>query len=140
MRPLDDPRASSFMMPATSLRVARRAGMMPAMSVDRHARAATKPITTGSRVATSQSGVSCVASPALKKSMPTLATTRPTAAPASASTSVSASSCMTVRRRLAPSAVRIAISLPRATVRASSRLATFAHAMRSTPNTAPSIV
>ena len=59
--------------------------------------------------------------------------------PATASTSVSASSCKMVRRRPAPSAVLIAISLVRRAVRASSRFATFAHAIRSTPNTAPSI-
>ncbi len=45
-----------------------------------------------------------------------------------------------VRARLAPSAVRMATSLLRDAVRASSRLATLAQAMSSTPNTAASIV
>ena len=77
MRPLDDPRASSFMTAATSVFEARRAGIVPAASVDSPVRPTTKAMTAGSIVATSHSGVSWVASPALKKSMPTLATTRP---------------------------------------------------------------
>ena len=47
------------------------------------------------------------------------------------------SSCMTSRRRDAPSAVRIAISPLRAVARASSRLATLPQAMSSTSPTAP---
>ncbi len=140
MRPLDEPRASSFMIAAMLVWVARRAGIVPAASVDRPVRPTTKAMTIGSIVATSHSGVSRVARPALKKSMPTLATSRPTAAPARASTNVSPSSCATVRTRLAPSAVRTATSLLRAAERASSRLATLAQAISSTPNTAPSIV
>ena len=140
MRMLDEPRASSFITSATLAFDARRAGSVPAIRDDRTVSAITNAMTPGSSEATNHKGISWVARPALKKSMPTFAMTRPTPAPTMARTSVSASSCAMVRDRLAPSAVRIATSLLRDTVRASRRLATFAHAIRSTPNTAPSIV
>ena len=57
---------------------------------------------------------------------------------AAASSTLSVSSCRATRPRVAPSAVRIASSRRRALARASSRLATLAHAMRSTNPTAPS--
>ncbi len=132
----EDPRASSLRISATSVREARKAGIVPARMVERNVRPITNAITPGSRLATSQSGNSWLARAALKKSIPILATTRPAAAPTTESTRASASSCDTVRHRLAPSAVRIATSFDRMRVRASSRLATFAQAMSSTPNTA----
>ena len=46
----------------------------------------------------------------------------------------------TSRQRLAPSAARMPISRSRAVARASSRFATFAHAMSSTIPTAPSSI
>ena len=140
MRTPDEPRASSFITSAMFVLDARSAGMVPAISVESAVSPTTNAMTTGSSVATNHSGISCVARLALKKSMPTFATTSPAAAPAAASTSASASSWVTVRLRLAPRAVRTAISLLRSTVRASSRLATFAHAISRTPKTAPSIV
>ena len=60
--------------------------------------------------------------------------------PASARTTLSTSICRTRRRRLAPSAVLIAISFSRTDARTSSRLATFAHAMSTTTPTAASRV
>ena len=60
------------------------------------------------------------------------ASSRPTAPPSAPSTVLSTSSCRTRRPRLAPSDRRMAISCRRAAARASSRLATLAHAMSST--------
>ena len=56
----------------------------------------------------------------------------PPMAPAAESTRLSASSCRTIRHRLAPSAARTASSRARPVPRASSRFATLAHAMSST--------
>ena len=55
----------------------------------------------------------------------------------SASSTLSISSCRTISPRLAPSAVRTAISLLRARARESSRLVTLAHAISRTRATAP---
>ena len=57
---------------------------------------------------------------------------RAATAPSTASTALSARSCRASRPRSAPSARRTAISRLRCTARASSRLATLAHAMSST--------
>ena len=73
----------------------------------------------------------------LKRRSSQPASTSPVPAPAIASRMLSVSSCRTMRHRAAPSAVRIASSRRRATLRASSRLATFAHAMSRTNATAP---
>jgi hypothetical protein len=62
---------------------------------------------------------------------------RPTAAPATASSTLSVSSCRTSRPRLAPIAARIDTSRVRPADRASSRFATFTHAISSTQHTAP---
>ncbi len=62
---------------------------------------------------------------------------RPSAPPATARSSVSANICCRTRRRLAPSAVRTAISLRRPRVFARTRLATLAQAIRRTKPTAP---
>ncbi len=69
---------------------------------------------------------------------PQYASSRPSTPPASASSRLSVSSWRTSRSRLAPSAVRTAISFERAAARASNRLATLAQAMSSTNPTAPS--
>ena len=62
---------------------------------------------------------------------------RPNAPPARARSTLSARSCCTIRKRLAPSAKRTAISRCLADPRASRRFATFAHAMSKTmPTTA----
>ena len=55
----------------------------------------------------------------------------------SASSTLSTSSCRTMRQRVAPSDTRTEISRERFAERASSRLATFAQAMSSTKPTAP---
>ncbi len=60
----------------------------------------------------------------------------PSAAPVRATSTLSVRSCRTTRQPSAPSATRTAISFERAVARASSRLATLAHAMRSTNPTA----
>ena len=57
-------------------------------------------------------------------------------AAAAASRTLSTNICIAIRRRLAPIAVRIAISFCRPTARASSRLATLEHAISSTNPTA----
>ena len=59
--------------------------------------------------------------------------------PMKPSTTLSSSSCRTMRQRVAPRAMRIAISRARCAERESSRLATFAQAMSSTKLTAPII-
>ena len=61
----------------------------------------------------------------------------PSAPPISESTTLSVSSCRTMRRRPAPSADRTASSRMRTVARASSRLATLAQQMRSTKPTTP---
>ena len=65
---------------------------------------------------------------------------KPPAAPKIDNNKPSPRSCPTIRVRLAPSAVRIAISRCRAVERASKRLVTFAHAMSNTNATAARIV
>ncbi len=75
-----------------------------------------------------------------KRSSENFVSTRPTRAPPKESRRVSLRSCRSTRVRAAPSALRMASSLPRAMVVASRRLATLAQAMSSTPNTATNIV
>ena len=65
------------------------------------------------------------------------ANSRPSSPPASASRQLSVTNCATRRLRLAPSAARTPSSLVLAVARASSRFATFAHAISSTSATAP---
>ena len=67
---------------------------------------------------------------------PTRASNRPSAPPAIDSSTPSVMNCRSSRPRLAPSAVRTANSRCRASARASSRLARFAHAISSTRPTA----
>ncbi|HOK45708.1 MAG TPA: hypothetical protein PLK67_07245, partial [Bryobacteraceae bacterium] len=64
----------------------------------------------------------------------------PSAPPAAASNTLSVRSCTIMSRREAPSAARSAISFFRSAARASSRLATFTHAISSTTQTAPSSI
>ncbi len=71
-------------------------------------------------------------------SMPQPPSTTPAMPPIAASSRLSVSSCRTSRPRPAPSATRTATSRARAEARASSRLATLAHAINSTNATAPS--
>ena len=67
---------------------------------------------------------------------PAAPTAAPSAPPAAASTTHSARTCCTIRVRLAPIAIRTAISRCRVVPRASSRFATLAQTMRSTAATA----
>ena len=61
----------------------------------------------------------------------------PSTPPAAASTRLSVSNCVTIRRRPAPSAARTASSRVRTVARASTRLATFAQHRSSTKPTTP---
>ena len=70
----------------------------------------------------------------------TAASARPAAAPAAARTRLSVRSCRASRARLAPRAVRTAISELRRVARIRSRFATFAHAISVTSPTAPSSI
>ena len=69
--------------------------------------------------------------------MPTMPSAEPSAAPAKESSTLSVSSCRTMRPRLAPIAARMAISRRRPMARANSRLATLAQAISRTKLTAP---
>ena len=69
---------------------------------------------------------------------PASARSNPRPAPRNASNTLSVKNCRVRRKRLAPSASRNAISFSRAAARASSKLATFAQAIRRTKPTAPS--
>ena len=71
---------------------------------------------------------------------PKYAAAMPKAVPTAARTNASVRNCLTTAPRDAPSAVRMPTSFVRCAARSSSRLATFAQAMSSTKNTAPSIV
>ena len=71
-----------------------------------------------------------------RKTIAPLASRTPTTRPSPPRTRLSASSCRTMRLRVAPSELRRAISCRRAVARASSRLATFAQAMSITTPTA----
>ena len=70
--------------------------------------------------------------------IPAVPRSRPSAPPTNDSMRLSVSSCRMMRPRPAPMAARTAISRLRVVARASSRFATFAHAMSSTKLTAPS--
>ena len=136
----EEPRLSSLSTSWTLSRVAWSAGTTPAMSAETTVVAATNASTGPSTLMTIQNGGSVAAMALLKSRTPTHAMAMPSSAPTPASTSDSVSSCATIRRRLAPRAVRIATSLVREAARASSRFATLEQAMSSTPNTAPIIV
>ena len=69
--------------------------------------------------------------------MPAVRKPEPGDAATNASSTLSTSSCRTRRQRVAPIEMRTAISRERPDARASSRLATFAHAISSTKATAP---
>ena len=69
--------------------------------------------------------------------MPTEASNVPIRPETAPSTTLSVSSCRTIRPALAPSAARTAISRARAVLRASERLVTLAAAITNTQNTAP---
>ena len=80
----------------------------------------------------------CAAASFIRMLLPHTPIPSPATPPQSASKRLSVRNCRIKRKRLAPSAARIAISRPREAVRASSRFATFTHATSSTMPTAPS--
>ena len=73
---------------------------------------------------------------AIRLLVPTIAKSKPSKPPSSPNKVLSVSSCRSMRRRFAPSAVRIAISFCRLVALARSRLATFAQAISKTRLTA----
>ena len=90
---------------------------------------------------TEESTVTTVPAPAgpspVRSPIPHDATMRPSAPPIDARSTLSVSNCRRRRPRLAPRAVRMAISLRRVEERANCRLATFAQAISSKKETAP---
>jgi hypothetical protein len=85
----------------------------------------------------SRNGVPCGAM-AASPGISTQARPTPAVTPTAASTTPSMSNCCRSRPRLAPSDSRTASSRARPEPRTSARFATFAHAINSTPATAPS--
>jgi hypothetical protein len=140
MRRLLTPRPSSFITAVRSARDARHAGTIPARSAAPAVASTTKSSTVPSRRMSIQNGGSVSAIARLKSVTPSCAMASPAAPPTAASVNTSTSICLITRARPAPSAPRIAISRVRSAARASVRLATLAHAMRRTPETAASIV
>ena len=122
-------RRASLESPAPGRRGRRSAIDRPAVN------ASTVPLTPTACRRGRLDGLSCTSA-----STPQTATSRPSAPPTAASSTLSVSSCRTRRARPAPSARRIAISRWRTDERASSRFATFAQAISSTQPTAASSV
>jgi hypothetical protein len=109
-----------------------RPEVMPVSSVATEVKASTRPSIVTSR---SRGIVSGPMTPSqLTTHHPAMS---PSVPPIRASRRLSVSSCRIIRSRPAPSAARRAISLPRLAARESCRLATLAHAIRSTKPTAP---
>ena len=106
------------------------------MPVTRHT-AAKNATTVPSIENTIQYGLPMSAVLASNHRTPAYARPRPATPATNASSTLSTSSCRTMRHRVAPIETRTAISRERSAARASSRLATFAQAMSSTNATAP---
>ena len=136
-RPVSPPRPASLSVPMSAPRVACAAGNTPNSSPVPTASAIANRITVRSTAIASRRGMPSGFIP-IRTSTPQTASSRPRPAPSRLSSRLSVSSCRTSLERPAPSAVRMAISDPRAAARARSRLATFAHAISSTKPTAPS--
>ena len=117
------------MMPARFTRELRSAGMRPKTSEAPHDSASAKATT----VASGEASMKGLGPPNIagelfwSRSPSTRDVASPSAAPGSDSTRLSASSSRMMRPRLAPSAMRAAISPRRVTPRASTRLDTLAH-------------
>ncbi len=140
MRRLEVPSDSSLRISFTLAPDALRAGRIPAST----AATSTSAIVNSSAAPSMRNAVqngrsACASAPSIRRT-PTQAITSPIAAPTAASANVSDRNCSTMRRRLAPSAERIAISLLRTETRASSRLATLTQAMTSTRKTVATMV
>ncbi len=108
------------------------AGTSPVANPETSAATAATPNTRKSRLTSCCRGRLPGGRSANNQPIPQTASTKPTSAPENASSTLSVNSCRTTRARPAPSALRTAISRSRPDARASSVLATFAHAMSST--------
>ena len=130
---------SLFKADTTSGRVALRAGTMPQINPVSRETAKENPSNRASGVRCRSSGNVPVGSRLNSTRTLQYAKTRPASPPITARITASVTNCEMRRQRPAPIATRIAISFRRDTARASSRLATFAHAISKTnPTTAPS--
>ena len=130
--------------PATSLfssvtrfgRVAFSAGASPATSAASMATPAVNSSTRLSILSANDTGIGIGSEIDIAACVSAHASTTPAAAPRTAMTRLSDSSCCTSRRRLAPIARLMPISFWRPDAQASSKLATFAHAIsRTSPTT-----
>ena len=126
------PRPSAFMAAPGATWVARSAGASPNSRQVRRASALVKPSTRASGLRSTNRRLASVVRNATRPALSQCASTAPAAAPTTASSTLSAISCRTMRPREAPMASRTAISRSRAVARASIRLARFAQAMSST--------
>ena len=136
-RVVDSVRASALSAPTASVLAVRSAGTIPARTAEPMAIVAVKSRIRGSGATSSSSGVPpCEASRTIRGETHD-ASPSPRAPPIRPRIAVSVSSCRINRLALAPTALRSAISRCRLTPRASSRLTTFAQAMRRTRPTAP---
>ena len=118
----------------TSAREVIKAGIRPNRNDARVIMAAEKPKIRGSR-RTLAGRVAGIRSPRIFVAQRPVID--PSTPPIAASSKPSVSNCRASRRRPAPSAARTAISLPRTTLRESSKLATLAHAINRTKPTVP---
>jgi hypothetical protein len=115
-----------------SVRVANHAGAAPNSTPVINARPTAKASTNGEGVTSIGSIVAPANARESNNRAAPIATPSPTTAPPTASRTLSISASRTICERDAPRARRTAIWPRRVTARASSRLATFAHAMSST--------
>ena len=131
MPPRDSPvRLPSFSASRTETRVALSAGISPKKMPAASETAAVKKSTV--RLSENDAPATCwgIRRPRTRHNI--LPSHSPSAPPASERSKLSVRSCATICLRLAPSAIRTAISRRRPEARASRRLARFEHAIRST--------
>ena len=112
----------------TLIRVIRSAGRIPTTAAPNSVSSAAYSTVFHDTLSVIQNGrASLPASRLNPQRSENFAMTSPSIAATAARTSASANSCVMMRPRLAPSAVRTAISQPRVAVRANTSVATFAH-------------
>ena len=114
-------------------------GATPAVIAERHARAAVNASTRQSSARSSDTVLCHVLNCCTRSALLHFANTSPNAAPVTATIRLSMKSSRAIRQRELPSARRTLSSRRRASARASSRLAMFAHATSSTSPTATTI-
>lgn len=114
-----------------------RAGTTPHIAAHTSASRTAKPIIRRSGCASARNGTPD-GEIEIKTRNKISASTHPAAAPATANSSASTSTCRMIRNRVAPSAERTASSRSLAAPRAENRLATLAHAISITASAAPS--